>query len=132
MRQVVVAVALLILPLFFAGALKPGLASGAEKRKHPRFSVNSEMKLKIGDQELAGAVKTISMGGSEINTEALLREGSIITMTISSPDGREKIEVQGHVVWSQSQKRYGVAFKDLSDAVKTQIAGWTVGLNKAS
>jgi hypothetical protein len=62
----------------------------------------------------------------------LLKDGSVIKMMISSPDGQSQIEVQGHVVWSEQNKRYGVAFDGIGDALKNQIGVWTKGLPKAS
>jgi hypothetical protein len=53
-------------------------------------------------------------------------------MVISSPDGQSKIEVQGHVVWSEQNKRYGVAFDEVNEAIKAQIGQWTKALPKAS
>jgi Tfp pilus assembly protein PilZ len=123
LRQVINTLALLMIPVMIVIAVR-SKNKGAFKRRYERYNFDSKMTLKIGDQELVGAVKTISLGGSEINTEALLKDGSMINMVISSPDGKEKIEVQGHVVWSESQKRYGVAFDSLSDTVKSQIMQW--------
>ncbi len=130
LRGIIVSLGLILLPVFFVMAMREKAPEGAARRKFDRYSMNSKMILKIGDQELEGAIKTISMGGSEINTSALLKNGSIINMVISSPDGREKIEVQGNIVWSESQKRYGVAFSNVSEAVKAQIGQWQQALQK--
>ncbi len=129
-REVVVTLGLLLIPFFIVVAVRSRKTSGVNKRKFDRYAINSQMTLRIGDQELSGAIKTISLGGSEINTEALLKNGSVIAMVISSPDGKEKIEVQGHVVWSESQKRYGVAFDNASDIVKSKISSWQTALAK--
>ena len=122
--------ALLLLPVVLIQLLrKPKTAA---RRKHERFILDSSVTFKVGDQELVGAVKTISLGGSDLNTEALLKEGSIITMQISGPDGASQIQVQGHIVWSEKQKRYGVAFDSVSDAIKDQIREWQKGLKSAA
>jgi hypothetical protein len=52
-------------------------------------------------------------------------------MQILGPDGKSTIEVEGHIVWSAEQKRYGVAFDGISDLVKSQIGLWSKGLTKA-
>lgn len=131
LRQVIVILALLLIPVMMLSVLRTP-ESRSTRRRHDRFMLNSSMTLKIGEQELVGAVRTISLGGSEIRTDALLKDGSTINMTITSPDGQSQIDVQGHVVWSESQKRYGVAFDNASEAVKTQIAQWSKALVKIS
>lgn len=122
-RKVAITLALLLVPVFLVRALRDP-QSKTYKRRHERYAINSQMTLKLGDQELVGSVKTISLGGSEINTQALLSNGSVIKMTISSPDGKESIQVEGSIVWSESQKRYGVAFSNVSDSVRSQITQW--------
>ncbi|HMN68800.1 MAG TPA: S8 family serine peptidase, partial [Bdellovibrionales bacterium] len=85
------------------------LRSPASRRKHERFKINSDVRITVGDRELVGSVSSISLGGAQINTAALLQDGGLVTMSISSPSGEEKIEVAGRVVWSEANKAYGVA-----------------------
>jgi subtilisin family serine protease len=128
-KQVIITLALLLLPLVIVTALRtPEKASN--RRRFDRYAINSSVTMKFGEKELVGAVKTISVGGTEINTDALLKEGSIITMQIISPDGKTKIDVQGHIVWSEQEKRYGVAFDEVADAIKSQIVQWSRVLTK--
>jgi thermitase len=130
-KEVIVVLALLLLPVFLTIALRKP-ATPAQRRRYERFNLDSTVSFKIGDQELAGSVKTISLGGSELNTDALLKDGSVLAMTISSPDGKSQIQVQGHIVWSEKNKRYGVAFDEIGEAMKSEITSWTKGLSKAS
>ena len=132
LQQVVVSLALLLIPVFMVQALRRRKLTPAQRRKHERFLIDSAVTFKVGDQELVGAVKTISVGGSDLNTEALLKDGSIITMSIASPDGTSQIQVQGHIVWSEKQKRYGVAFDSVSEGIKAQIMEWQKGLKSAA
>lgn len=105
----------------------------ASRRKHDRFVMNSEVRLKVGDQELVGTVNTISMGGLGINTEALLEQGSVVNMTISSPDGSgAPLQVQGHVVWAKESESYGVQFLRTDKTVLQRIRDLTANLVKAS
>jgi subtilisin family serine protease len=102
--------------------------SGREKRRYERFEISSSVTMKIGDRELTGLVSSISQGGVQVNTDAWIQNGGVITMSISSPDGKESISVQGQVVWSEEQKRYGVAFSNTESSIKQTIARWTSGL----
>lgn len=130
-KEVVVVMALLLMPMLLTIALRrPERA--AQRRRYERYAINSAVSFRIGNQELSGSVHSISMGGSDLNTDALLRDGSVIKMMISSPDGKSQIEVQGHVVWSEQNKRYGVAFDGIGEALKNQIGMWTKGLPKVS
>jgi subtilisin family serine protease len=103
-----------------------------EKRRYERFNLDSEVRVTVGERELFGSVKTISMGGVQINTEAMLEKGGMVTMTILGPTGQEFIQVSGEVVWSRSKKAYGVAFSDASLATLDQIESWSKILSKAS
>jgi len=128
-KQVVITLAMLLLPLVLISALRtPEKASN--RRRFDRYAINSSVTLKLGDKELVGAIKTISVGGSEINADAMLKQGSVVTMSIASPDGKTKIDVQGHIVWSEQEKRYGVQFNEVADTVKAQIVQWSRVLTK--
>jgi hypothetical protein len=103
-----------------------------DRRIHQRYSISSEVRISVGDKELVGAVSSISLGGVKINTEALLEQGGIIEMNIMSPDGKEKVQVLGKVVWSQEKKSYGVQFCDMAETQSSSITGWTKALVKSS
>lgn len=117
----------LISPLFVAVALR-NRPTGREKRRFERFEISSSVTMKIGDRELTGLVSSISQGGVQVDTDAWIQNGGIITMSIASPDGKESIQVQGQVVWSEEQKRYGVAFSNAETSIRSAIARWTAGL----
>lgn len=106
--------------------------SPANRRKHERFKIDSDVRISVGDRELVGSLSTISLGGAQVNTSALLQDGGLVTLSISSPDGAEKVEVAGRVVWSAANKAYGVAFDHAPQSALTKIADWTKGLQKAS
>lgn len=101
------------------------------RRKHERFHMESTVRMKVGDQVFEGQLDTISLGGAGINMAAHLESGSVMTMNISSPDGKETVTVQGQIVWNQADKKYGVAFTQVESAVQQTIKGWTTELAKA-
>lgn len=103
-----------------------------DQRKHERFKIDSEVKIRLGDETMVANISTISVGGVCINTSELLRDGGLIKMQIASPDGKESLEVEGRVVWSAERKAYGVAFENATSEVASKISGWTQGLVKAS
>ena len=102
------------------------------RRKHERFDIDTHVKMKIGDKELVGAMSSISLGGAQINTNALLENGGVICMSIESPDGSERVEIKGKVVWSESQKAYGVQFAEANSSILNQISNWTRVLKPAA
>lgn len=102
------------------------------RRRHERYKIDSEVKVQVGDKTLVGSISTISLGGVQLNTEALLEDGGLVSMKISSPDGAEQVEVEGRVVWSESKKAYGVQFADTKSSVLNRISDWTKSLAKAS
>jgi subtilisin family serine protease len=121
---------LVLLPLVVLGVMR--LRSPSNRRRHERFKIQSDVRISVGDRELVGSISTISLGGVQVNTTALLQDGGMVTMSISSPDGAERVEVAGRVVWSEANKAYGVAFDHTPQSALSRIADWTKGLQKAS
>ncbi len=124
-----VVLAIMALPIVLYNVLRR--KQGRELRRHERFKINTDVKVSVGDRELIGSISTISVGGAQLNTDALLEQGGIITMNIRSPDGKELLQVEGRVVWSEQQKAYGVQFAETNQTIREQIMGWTTSLVKA-
>lgn len=125
---VLLVIALLAAPLIIAQILRA--QSPENRRRYERFRLNSEVHVQVGDRELIGSVSSISLGGVQLNTEAMLEQGGVVKMTISSPNGKENIEVEGKVVWSEARKAYGVAFSNAPHSVLYRISQWTRSLQK--
>lgn len=123
-------VVLLLAPIVVLVIMR--LRSPANRRKHERFKIHSDVRLMVGDKEMVGSISSISLGGVQVNTSALMQDGGLVTMAIASPDGSERIEVSGRVVWSEANKAYGVQFAQTPQSVLSRIADWTRGLQKAS
>lgn len=121
-------VGLLVLPIVLWQALR--VRDPKDKRRHERFKMSSEIRVKVGERELVGCVNTISEGGLSFNTDQALEKGGIVTMRIQSPDGHEVIEVQGEVVWSEKNQAYGVQFANAKQGTLAMIRDWTSGLIK--
>lgn len=119
---------LLLLPLAAWMALRR--MDPRNQRKHDRFRMRSDIKVMVGNRELVGHMNTISTGGLCFSADEALEQGGIITMKIASPDGKELIEVQGHIVWSEENKAYGVQFDAAKEGILSSINGWTKSLTK--
>jgi len=104
----------------------------ANRRVHDRFVMNSEIKVRMGERELVGNLSTISMGGVSFQAEAMLEKGGVVTLQIAGPDGGEQIQVEGRIVWNESNHAYGVQFQDAKSGVLDRISNWTSKLAKAS
>lgn len=101
------------------------------RRKYTRFKIDTEVKVQIGDRELVGSLSTISLGGAQLNTNALIEKGGLVKMQITSPDGKEVVDVEGRVVWSEANKAYGVQFQEAKASVLDRINQWSKALTKA-
>lgn len=101
----------------------------ASRRKHDRFVMKSDIKVNIGGRELVAQMNTISMGGLSFNVDEMLEKGGTLTMKIKGPDGAE-LEVEGRVVWSESNQSYGVQFSEAKQGFAQTIQGWTSQLVK--
>lgn len=122
--------ALLILPLGLRNYLRS--RNPANRRKHPRYQIQTAVTMDLDGRKLVGSVSSISLGGLRVDTNALLDQGGIVTMTIASPDGKNQLQVEGKVVWSESQKSYGLAFSQSDDSALATISNWTKSLKRAS
>jgi subtilisin family serine protease len=111
-------------------AMDKAKADPAGRRKFDRFKMDSDIRLMVGDRELSGSLRTISLGGASFSADEALEKGGIITMKIASPDGRDLIEVTGQVVWSEANQSYGVQFAGAEQSTLSMIQKWTSGLMK--
>lgn len=129
MNQIIAVFGLLLI-LFAPIMLNVYLKSRDPKsrRVHERFQIASAVRVRAGGRELVGEVSSISQGGALINVDSLLEHGGVVTMQISSPDGKDVINVEGKVVWSEEQKRYGVQFQNAQESVLQSISRWTQSL----
>ncbi len=113
---------LMLLPMIVWFALRR--RSHKDHRSHERFHLNSEIRVKMGDREIVGSMRSISLGGVSFSTDQALENGGIVTMQIASPDGRERIEVQGQIVWNSSNQAYGVKFANARKGTLAMIQQW--------
>ncbi len=115
---------LLLIPLLAWQILR---SRGPKKvrRQYDRFLMNSAMRLNVNGQELVGHMRTISEGGLSFEANTLIEKGGVLTMSIQSPDGKEMIQVQGHVVWSEDNKSYGVKFDEAKQGALDSIRNWS-------
>ncbi len=124
MRMLATLVALTLCPLIVWQVMRarPGTV---QRRKYDRFLMNSAIRLNVDGRELVGHMRTISEGGLSFEANTMLEKGGILTMSIQSPDGKESVQVQGHIVWSEENKSYGVQFDHAREGVLSSIRGWT-------
>jgi hypothetical protein len=95
------------------------------RRRYDRFRMNSDIKVMVGGRELKGEMQTISLGGLSFNADEALEKGGILSMKITSPDGKEMVEVQGKIVWSEENHAYGVQFAQPPIRILDKINMWT-------
>ncbi len=122
--------ALTVLPIAVLLVLRR--QSPENRRQYERFNINSDVRISVGDRELVGSISSLSLGGVQLNTSALLQDGGLVSMSISSPDGQERVEVAGRVVWSDANKSYGVAFDHAPQSVLSRLSDWTQSLKRAA
>jgi Tfp pilus assembly protein PilZ len=87
--------------------------------------MNSTVRVNVQGKELIGHMRTISEGGLSFEANTMLEKGGIVTMSIQSPDGNESVQVQGHIVWSEKNKAYGVQFDEAKETTLSSIRQWT-------
>lgn len=119
----------LLLPIAVWMSLRSFMTSSdpKDKRKYERFKLESKIRVQVGDQELVADMRTISMGGASFCASTALSKGGVVTLKIETSEGTP-IEVQGHVVWCESNKAYGVQFDHMKEAVREGLQGLTRNL----
>lgn len=98
------------------------------RRRYDRYKLESEIKLKVGERELTGKMKTISLGGMSFDAQEILEKGGVLKVQIKSPTGSEVYEVEGQIVWSDESHAYGVQFKEAEEGLLRSIQQWTKSL----
>lgn len=122
---------LMLVPLLLWVVLRQRSMEPASRRRFERFKMSSDIRVMVGDRELVGEMKTISLGGASFSADAALEKGGIVTLKIASPDGSDVVEVQGQVVWSEANQSYGVQFAGAQQGALSMIQKWTQNLMKA-
>ncbi|MEZ0391302.1 MAG: S8 family serine peptidase [Pseudobdellovibrionaceae bacterium] len=125
-------IAFTLLPLLVWQIVRARAGRRQQRRRFDRFLMNSAIRLNVDGRELIGHMRTISEGGLSFEANTLLEKGGILTMQIQSPDGIEQVQVQGHIVWSEKNKAYGVQFDQARDNVLSSIRQWTQKLVKVA
>jgi subtilisin family serine protease len=120
-----IALTLFVCLIPFGAWLTFFLMSPVQRRKHERFSVSSDIKVKLGDREIVGHMNSLSQGGLSFKAEDLIEKGSLITMKIANSHGEGEIEIQGRIVWSEEKAAYGVQFQNASQSVFDRLMRWT-------
>ncbi len=126
--SVLVVLGLFALPILIYNSLRR--KEQVQRRQHDRFKIDTQVKVQVGGRDLVGSISSISLGGVQLNTDALIEQGGIVSMAIRSPDGAEQIKIEGRIVWSEDQKSYGVQFAETTATIREQISSWTTGLQK--
>lgn len=133
MDSALVLLGLLMMPVILYSVLRQRAKAKdpASRRLFERFKMDSDIRVSVGDRELVGSLRTISLGGASFDADEVLEKGGIITMKITSPDGKDLVEVQGQVVWNEANHAYGVKFAGAEQSTLSMIQKWTHGLMKA-
>lgn len=130
--QTLFILALTLVPLIVWQVLRTRAKNlSPSRRKYERFKMNSDIKVQVAGRELVGHMHTISEGGLSFNAEEMLEKGGILTIQIQSPDGKETMQVQGHIVWSEKNQAYGVQFDNAKEGIRDSIRAWSANLVKA-
>lgn len=118
------------LPMFVWWTMRRTATTPASRRRHDRYIMQSDLVIKAGDREIVGTLKTISVGGLSFNVDEALEKGGNVQLKVMGPDGREAIEVEGRIVWSERNQAYGVQFEKAQEGVRSVISSWTRNLVK--
>jgi hypothetical protein len=84
-----------------------------ERRQHDRSRLIVDVFFDGNDATGVASTKDISLGGLYMNTQAVVPEGSLLTLRI--PLGEEQVVVNAEVVYSNPGRGLGVRFHGLTE-----------------
>src|SRR5918911_1712627 len=86
--------------------------SGDERRQHDRARLIVDVYFNGADATGVASTKDISLGGLYMNTQAIIPEGSLLTLRLPFSDDQQVV-VNGEVVYSNPGHGVGVRFHGL-------------------
>lgn len=101
------------------------------QRRYDRYFLGSQVQFSSGTSEYLGSAGTISLGGMSFSSNAILKLGHSLDLSVASPCGSENLNVQGQIVWMSNNNSYGVKFQNIAEETLVKITEWSKGLNKA-
>jgi uncharacterized protein (TIGR02266 family) len=111
--------------------LDSGLLHPAQRRAHPRYSVDLDVSLGSDHNFYSGFAENLSAGGIFVATHLLKPVGSQIEVTIHLPDGPAPIQGTGEVRWIREYNErsdvppgMGIRFTELDGSAKSAIEGF--------
>jgi hypothetical protein len=84
-----------------------------ERRRHDRSRLIVDVFFDGRDATGVASTKDISVGGLYMNTQAVVPEGSVLTLRL--PFGEEQVVVNAEVVYSNPGHGVGVRFQGLTE-----------------
>jgi c-di-GMP-binding flagellar brake protein YcgR len=111
-----------------------------ERRKHARFSHDTDIEYNVAKKPLIKGGKSINIseGGMKLLMDEKLPKGAIIDMKMYLPDKNEVVEVEGEVIWTSdadvkdaSGKRYfhsGIKFMAVRESSQTRLTEYIKNL----
>jgi hypothetical protein len=95
------------------------------QRRFDRYKLESQLSLKVGDREIQGTMKTISLGGLSFSADDILERGGVVKIQLQAPDGQSVYEVEGQIVWSDNTQKYGIKFVEAEEGLLQSIKRWS-------
>ena len=97
-----------------------------DRRLYARRPVSSLAYVDLGDNN-GGIILNISAGGLAVTSAVPLDADGVARMRFQLPNSSAWLEVSGEIAWtSQSKRKAGIGFVDISEDASSQIRGWIV------
>ena len=89
-----------------------------------RKQISTPIRLKTADEWIDATLLNISLGGAAISIHKLLGQGSLVTISLSIPEGDAHAEITGRIAWANKEGHHGIQFGDLSPEVHAHLQRW--------
>jgi hypothetical protein len=84
---------------------KEELEDRSERREHPRYAVNIDVEVQIGNDKLEGLMVDISIEGLRISIPKLIKPSTDMVVTFSA---EEEVHILSHAVWTLERSMAGL------------------------
>jgi hypothetical protein len=88
-----------------------------ERRSHDRSRLIVDLFFNGADATGVASTKDIGLGGLYMNTQAILPEGTLLTIRIPVDD--QQVVTNGEVIYSNPGRGVGIRFHGLSDSYRS-------------
>ncbi|MGH9570456.1 MAG: PilZ domain-containing protein, partial [Candidatus Angelobacter sp.] len=105
------------------GVAPAGTLSLSQQRYY-RAHLELPVHLRYGNEEFAGVLLNLSMGGAGLKTEKVLAFGVSVSVSFALPGTKIQADITGKVAWTNKEGHQGIQFNEMPAPHRTSLQRW--------